>query len=331
MRATAATLFAATLLGCGPSKPAAEPTPTIDRKSACDGGDVAACVEQATAECTDTAWQLDIDQPTPLYVAPSGVARLDRLGVVLLGTNAHQWLACVEDCPGTHATNVCIPFAFDLSFAYTTTGTCERSERDVQAWNGLPSRAVVLDCPDAFAEISYVPGLDAIQHALGAAHLLDTRGPLDLPGLVVDVNVAGEPLFRIHRATDANCAVFAIPQGYKVIRGAEAFATATRMQPDLEASFQAARAELQREVEKAVTAARNQADTEVAALCQQHGYPAGDDGTQRCIFELAEARAIITKAVGEARERYGSAIDPKVDAAMAEHVLTPLCQQFTGN
>jgi hypothetical protein len=327
MRALALAGIAAA--ACGGSGPKTQPIDHPAEKSACAGGDIAACVEAASAACTDKGWQLETDQPTPLYVAPSGVARLDRLGMQLLGTNGEQWLACVDQCPGTAATKVCIPFAFDLTVAYQTQGKCERSARDLQPWNGQPARSVVLDCPGAFAEVTYVPALRPVQQALLAAHVIDGTGPLDVPGLLVDVNVAGEPLFRIHRVTDASCAVFAIPAGYRVVRGADAFARAARMQPELEATFARHKEELEREADAAVDAARRDAGKQVAALCKRRGFdPTDADGLGDCTFQVDEARALITKAVGAALARYARDLDPKVDAALAEHVLTPLCKEF---
>ncbi|HTM19575.1 MAG TPA: hypothetical protein VL172_03675 [Kofleriaceae bacterium] len=316
------------LVACGSSTSSHEPQPPADRGKACGQGDMAACVEQAAAACTDKAWQLEVDQPTPLYVAPSGVARLDRLGMELLGTNGEQWLACVEQCPGTTATKVCIPFAFDLTVDYQAEGECERSAHDLQPWNGQPARSVVLDCPGAFAEVAYVPALRPVQQALVAAHVIDASGALDVPGLLVNLNVAGEPLFRIHRATDASCDVFAIPAGYRVIRGADAFARASKMQPELEATFARAKQELEREADAAVDAARREAMKDVASLCKSQGFADTADGLGDCTFKVDEARALITKAVGAALARYARDVDPKVDAALAEHVLTPLCKEF---
>jgi hypothetical protein len=327
MRHTGAIIIAA-LAACGGSGTKVEGPPKGD-PAACAGGDMAACVEQASAACTDEAWALETDQPTPLYVAPSGIARLDRLGMVLLGTDGHQWVACVDRCPGTEATRVCIPFAFDLTVDYQTTGECQRSERDVLPWNGQPSKSVVLDCPGAFAEVAYVPALEPVQKALLAAKVIDGAGALNVPGLVVHANIAGSPLFRIHRASPSSCAVFAVPQGYRLVRGADAFSRAAAMQPDLERNFAAARRELEREVDEAVAAARRDAMSQVEKVCSAAGFDAATaDGLSDCTFKVDEARAIITKAVSGTLARYAGALEPKVDAALAEHVLTPLCREF---
>lgn len=325
------TLFLfATLVSCGPSHPAARPAaPPPDRKAACTAGDMASCVEEARTQCTDHAWQIEFDRPPALYVTPGGLSRLDRLNMVMLSTNTSEWLACIDDCPGTGTKNVCIPFVLPMHFELDKRSDCQETTRDVVDWNGHPAKSSLRDCPGELSEITYVPDLEDVQHALIAAGTLDQDGPLDQPGLVVKLNVGGAPVMTIASVQEAACSVFDVPAGYTLVRGSKPFEEARAMQPELERNFHKAQAKLQQEIDAAVQAARSQVEPQVRKLCEENGYSVSDEESlATCTYQLEAARALLTKAVSEELERARLDAEPKLDAALRDQVIEPLCRKF---
>lgn len=315
---------------CGGSAPTPEPgKPAIDPAAACSGGDMASCIEVARAECTSEAWQVDFDRPPALYVTPGGLARLDRLNMMMLSTNAAEWLACIEECPGTGARNVCIPFVLDMRVELATRSGCQQSEREVLSWNGRTARTRLRDCPNELVELTYVPELAEVQRALVASKTFEAGGPLDIDGLAVKLTVDGTPIMAVTRVGEANCSVFDVPAGYSLVRGAEPFKKARAMQPGLQKQFDDAQAELRRELEAALRAARAAIEPEVVRLCTARGYDmANENAATNCTVEHAEVRAVITKAVSAEMERARIEIEPQVDEALRKHVIEPLCTAF---
>jgi len=325
------TLFLlATLAACGPSQPAAKPAPPPpDRKAACSAGDMASCVEEARARCTGHAWQIEFDRPPALYVTPTGLSRLDRLNMVMLSTNTSEWLACIDDCPGTGTKNVCIPFILPMHFELDARSDCQESVRDVVDWNGHPAKSRLRDCPGELSEITYVPDLDDVQRALMAAGTIDKDGPLNQSGLLVKLNVGGAPVMTISAVQEAACSVFDVPAGYTLVRGAKPFEEARAMQPELERNYRKAQAELQREIDAAVQAARTRVEPQVRKLCGENGYGVSDEESlATCAYQLEGARALLTKAVSEELERARLDAEPKLDAALRDQVIEPLCRKF---
>ena len=322
-------LLVVTACGGSTSTPQPADKPAIDAPAACSGGDMAACVEVARAACTGDAWQVDFDRPPALYVAPSGLARLDRLNMVLLSTNSAEWLACIEECPGTGTRNVCIPFVLDMRVELAPRKGCTESEREVLEWNGRPARTKLRDCPDELAEITYVPGLAGVQKSLVASKTIEAGGPLDIGGLVVKLTVAGTPVMTVSKVGEADCSVFDVPANYQLVRGAAPFEKARAMQPQLQREFDEAQAALRRELEAAISAARARVEPEVRDLCKSKGFnPDDGEALAQCTVENEEVRAIITKAVSEEMERARIEAEPKVDDALRKHVIEPLCREF---
>lgn len=308
----------------------AAPTPA-ERQASCQAGDVASCIESARAECVDSAWQLEFDRPPSLYLTAQGLARMDRLNMVMLSTNTSEWLACIEECPGVGTKNVCIPFVLNVSFDLVdrTGERCEQSERDVHPWSGQPTTSRVRDCPGELAEITYVPGLAQVQHALIAGGAIAKGSPLDIDGLVVALTVGGAPVLTIDQVSEAACSVFDVPKGYTLVRGAEAFQRARAMQPELESKFNDAQREIQRERDAALASARARIQGDVRTICEENGYKVdADESFGGCTYELEAARAIIQKAISEELERVSAEIEPKIDAALKQHLIEPLCREF---
>ncbi|HUH02804.1 MAG TPA: hypothetical protein VML75_12485 [Kofleriaceae bacterium] len=328
-----ALLLAATT-ACGGSSGtnarAVAPTPA-ERQASCQAGDVASCIETARAECTDQAWQLEFDRPPSLYVTAQGLARMDRLNMMLLSTNTSEWLACIEECPGTGTRNVCIPFVLSVSFDLVDRRgeSCEQAERDVHPWSGQPTRSRVRDCPGELAEITYVPSLAPVQQALIASGAVTKGSPLDIDGLVVSLTVGGAPSLTIDNVGEAACSVFDLPAGYTLVRGAQAFERARVLQPELESQFNDAQRVINRERDAALAGARARIQDDVRKVCQENGYDVDrDESFGGCTYELEAARAMIQKAISEELERVSAEIEPKIDAALKEHLIEPLCREF---
>jgi hypothetical protein len=328
-RAAWIALALVTACSSSPKKETGPAVSAVDKKAACDAGDMASCVETARAACAGEAWQVEFDRTPSFYVTDNGLARLDRLNMVLLSTNAAEWLACIEECPGTAASKVCIPFVLDMRVPVESRTGCKVSDRDVTPWNGRAAKTRLRDCPGEIAEITYVPELANVQQALVAAKAFESGGPLDISGLVVRLTVDGTPIMAIDQVGEANCNVFDVPDGYSLVRGAEPFEKARAMQPRLQAAFDEAQAELRRELEAALRSARARVEPEVRRLCGDAGYKVDDEQSLGlCTYELEAARALITKAISEEMERARLAAEPKVDAALREHVIEPLCREF---
>jgi LPS O-antigen subunit length determinant protein (WzzB/FepE family) len=56
-----------------------------------------------------------------------------------------------------------------------------------------------------------------------------------------------------------------------------------------------------------------------------------DDSFGGCIYEFEAARAMIQKTISEELERVSAEIEPKIDAALKEHLIEPLCREFAPN
>ncbi len=300
------------------------------KQSDCDSGDEVSCVRLAQASCKDV-WQLEYDSLPPMYVADNGLTRLDYFGLALMGTNAKEWFACLDRCPGTNVSNICVPIGFDLSFAMDDDAKCQRTDRDVHPWNGHPTKSLLIDCPQQQAEVTYVPDLVAVQRALVAGKAIKKTDVLaKLSGLIVKLSLAGESDVGLERVQKAHCSVFRIPSGYRVVSGAKAFETIRAMHPGLQAAFTNASNDLvRRKVAEARRIARKKIDTKLKKMCTDAGKDVSTEAKFRdCAQNIPGADAVETRIMTQETARIVQALTPKLESLLRRTYLEPVCKEF---
>ncbi len=324
---------------CGGSRQRGEKEP--DRTvEPCRSGATAECLAERVRTCRAAgtgAHRLAYDTLPPLTVGPGGLVRVEHLGGTLVGVDSTRWLACFAECPEGGPRKVCFPLALSLRLSWTAAAGCRRSERDASAWQGQPGRALELACPEGPSSILFVPALDRVRRDLVTAGAIDGSDILaGLDGLAVEMR-AGESLeARLASVSDAGCDAFALPAGYRVVGGAEAFG-------ELEAAGADPASALATEVEKihaavAVQAAqRAKAEllprfrTESGEACRARGFdPADDARLEACAAATPETEVPFRAAVGRESARLLADRRAELDDLTRRLLVAPLCRHYAG-
>ncbi len=305
--------------------------PAVDENTQrleCEAGDMTSCIDLASTGCTE-AWEIDYEDSPPLYLTSSGLARLDRPGMTLFSTNTTEWLACVEACPDG-VQKICLPFGMEMELATDSTPDCQQTIRDIHPWNGLPAKAVNLDCPDGTWELTYVPSLDAVQKALIASRAIKPDDLLSkIDGLVVKVSFSGVLMMSVANVSKANCSLFDYPTGYRVIRGRTAFDDLRAMHPELEIKINAALAAMRTGENDPERQARREIMPQLIDLCGKAGYPTDTpEAVDTCANELPTARAALARVTSIMLDRFVKETEPALREKVREDYLAPLCEHF---
>jgi hypothetical protein len=300
-----------------------------NRQVECNAGDISACVDLARAGCTDKVWQLDFEDSPALYLSDNGLARLDRPGMMLFSTNASEWMACVEKCPGG-ADAICLPFGLDMDFSTVTGDTCQVTHRDIHPWNGHDTKSMKMDCPDGTWEVSYVPELAPVQKALvRSGAVADTDMLAKVDGLVVNVSFSGIAITAVSKVSKGSCRLFDLPENHKVVRGRKAFDDLRKMHPKLDALVAAKLAEARSD--DLETKARMQIEPQLIELCTKSGFPVSSlEEMETCLNEVATARAMLARVTSLVLDRFAKEIEPQLREQLRADYLGPLCKHFTG-
>ncbi len=236
-------LFAVLLAACPKSATVQvqEVTNNVPENAAtCANGDRSACLQEARNECGESVWYLAYENPNsdyfpPIYVASNGLIRIDYYGMALLGTNAHDWITCLEECPGSWIKNVCLPIIFDLGFQEFSQAECEVQERDVDTWNKFNAKSLLIDCAKSNTEITFIPDLVHVQKALIASGAIKADSDFaKINGLVVSMSHDGEQILALEKVSDVHCAVFNVPDDFRVKAIAKDFAALNILHPQFE-------------------------------------------------------------------------------------------------
>ncbi len=331
-------LFLLAAAACGASRATTDRAEPAAPDAPCRTGPTGECLAERARRCRAgdaPAHRLAYDTLPPLTVGPGGLVRVDHLGGRLIGVDSTRWLACFDRCPEGGPTRVCFPLALPLHLSWTAATGCQRREREAGAWEGRPSRALDLTCADGTSSIRFVPGLDTARRDLVAAGAIDGSDLLaGLDGLAVELR-AGEALqSRLTAVGEAGCDAFAVPAGYRVIGGADAFG-------GLEAAAAEPAAALAAEVETiraavAVQAlARAKAEllprfrSERGEACRARGFdPADDARLEACAAATPETEAPFRAAVGRETARLLAERRAELDDLTRRLLVAPICRHY---
>jgi hypothetical protein len=322
------------IAACGGSSAGRETPPPPDP---CDGDQVSECLAEKRRACRDgEVHRLVYDTLPPLTVGPGGLVRVDHVGGRLLGVDSSRWLACFEACPEGGASRVCIPVGLPMHLAWTADPACESRERDAEPWQGRPSRALDLACPDGEVSLRHVPELDRVRRNLVAAGAIDSGNVLArLDGLVVEISAGASVQARLESVEAAGCDAFAPPPGYRVIGDSEAFGALESVASEHAATLAA---EIQK-VQAAVgiqAVARAKAEllprfrAEHGEACRARGFdPADDARLEACAAGMRETEAPFRAAVGRETTRLLAERRGELDGLTRKLLITPLCRHYS--
>jgi hypothetical protein len=337
-------LVSATLACSGGSAPrpekAPQPEPAADLEvipcGEDDGG--VECFERRRDTCREgvAAWRFDLamlGEPfATVHVSELGLLRLDHRSRRMFGTGGELWLSCMDGCDGGAA--ACFPYRMPTTLGFAMDETCERQTVAGEPWHGRDSRVLRVTCSDGAGEVRYVPSLEPIRAALGAAGMIDESDALAaLEGLPVSMELDGEPLFSIGALAEVGCPVFDYPEGHAVFGAPADFDELQRVLPMLDLQFQErAKARVNQMLEQMFDEVAPQLLEQIGTMCigERAAYDA--DEVEDCLAERPElrepAQALVSDATAPLLEVAGRRIKLAYD--LVEEVFdVPLCRHFT--
>jgi hypothetical protein len=335
-------LSVALLAGCGgDSRPRRAAGPEAAAVSPCRPGPTGECLAERLRTCraagAGAVHRLTYDTLPPLTVGPGGLVRVDHLGGVLVGVDSARWLACFAACPEGGPANICFPLALPLRLSWSADASCQKRARDAAPWQGRPARAVDVACQDGAASLLVVPALDGVRRDLVTAGAIDGADLLaGQDGLAVEMRVGDSVQSKLDAVADAGCDAFALPPGYRVVGGADAFG-------ELEAAASDPAAALAAEVEKIRAAVAVRAVTRAKAellprfraekgeACRARGFdPADDARLEACAAASPETEAPFRAAVSRETARLLAERRAELDALTGRLLVAPLCRHYAG-
>ena len=301
---------------------------------ACREGDVASCLTLQRDACAagDRIWQLDYDGLFPLHVAASGMIRVDYLDSMLLGVNSADWLACMDSCPGTDLSNVCIPFRMPVTFNLDYEPGCTITDGDADQWHGQAARRLDVSCDEQrTASVTYVPAQARVRDALIAAEAIDGDSRLArLNGLAVHMTAAEHDLFRVQSIADAECSAFDVPSGYRVLAGSDRYDELQLLHPRLHARFKRASKDLSEDLSTQLLGELiAEAAPELQQRCAGLALPSETaDELAQCYDRSPELRTWLRNVFAERFAQLHTAMLPQLEALMRAEYVEPLCRHY---
>ncbi len=337
MRRRASLLALAAAAACGSSSGAHRSDTPEEASDPCRPGPTSECLAGRLRACRGPAHRLAYDSLPPLTIGPAGLVRVDDLGGTLVGVDSTRWLACFAACPEGGPEKVCFPLALPLRLSWNPATGCRKSERAAETWQGRPSRALDLACPDGATSIRFVPALDGARRQLVAAGAIDGADVLAaIDGLAVEMRAGDTVQSRLESAADATCGAFALPAGYRVIGSADDFA-------ELEAAAAEPASALADEVEKIRAAVAVQAVARAKAEilprfraekgedCRARGFdPADEARLEACAAASVETEAPFRAAIGRETARLLAARRAELDELTRRLLVAPICKHYAG-